>query len=262
MKRIKIMIAAIAMVMNANAQTVTQGSLRHLLGVRAMSVNFDFSKTMVEGVPMKDFIQNMYYAGGGNSMSEFERDKREIVADFVEEFNDAEAPLMLTVSQNAKVRMTVVVKEINRRGNTVKCDYVIRRNNGTQVAVIEMTSKDGRIGSFANLMGDAFETAGEDLGKFMKRTLKKERKKAVKEHADQLWTSTDDSSRQRHSCKRNYTIRTCDGTTVINISSDDVRLGALAEVMVDAMETSGKTLEKRIKRVVKKVQKQQDKKGL
>lgn len=259
MKRIKMIIATIAMVMNANAQTVTQGSLRTLLGVRAMSVNFDFSKAMVEGVPMKDFIQNMYYVRGGNSMSEFEKDKREIVADFVEEFNDAEAPLMLTVSQNAKVRMTVVVKEVSRKGNAVKCDYVIRRNNGTQVAVIEMTSKDGRIGSFTNLMGDAFETAGENLGKFMKRTLKKEKKKAGKEHADKLWTSTDNPSRPRHSCKSNYTIRTGDGTTVINISSDDVRLGALAEAMVDVMETSGKSLEKHIKRAVKKVHKQQNK---
>lgn len=40
-----------------------------------------------------------------------------------------------------------------------------------------MTSKDGRIGSFTNLMGDAFERAGKDLGKYIKKQLKNENEK-------------------------------------------------------------------------------------
>lgn len=178
MKRINMIIAAILMALSANAQIVTQGSLRELLGVRAMSVTFDFSKATVEGERMLDFLNNVYYEA--DYMPRFELDAREMLADFVEEFNDAEAPLILTVNPNVPMHMTVVPMEINRKGNSIRCDYVIRKSDGTQVAVIEMFTEEGRVGLFQNLMGDVFEEAGEAMGKFVKRTLKSEAKKAGK----------------------------------------------------------------------------------
>ena len=178
MKHFSVIVAAIFMAtcIGANAQTVKQGSLVPLLGVRSMSVNFDFSNAMVEGMRMTDFLQDVYYGADIAPLTLFEREKKEIVGDFIEEFNDVKFPLNITVAPNAPMRMTVVVKEVNRKGNTVRCDYVICSSNGEQVAVIDMTSKDGRVGSFTNLMGDAFETAGEDLAKFIKTSLKKVRK--------------------------------------------------------------------------------------
>lgn len=48
------------------------------------------------------------------------------------------------------------------------------------LAAIAMSSKDGRIGSFTNLMGDAFERAGKDFGKYSKKMIKAELKKKKK----------------------------------------------------------------------------------
>lgn len=236
---------------SVSAQTVREGSLRPLLGVRAMSVNIDFSKTMVEGLRLKDYIQDLYYAYGGDYRGKFDRDTREILVEFVEEFNDVEAPLMLTVSRNAPLHMTVVVKEVSRKGNIVKCDYVISKSHGPQVAVIEMTSREGRIGSFTNLMGDAFEEAGEDLGKFIKRTLKKEQKKSWKEHKDKLWSYSENTGCGSSRSKSVSVSRSSDGTRNIRISCDNIDPDALVDMVADALDSNSKAFKKHLKRAIK-----------
>lgn len=234
-----------------SAQTVREGSLRPLLGVRAMSVNMDFSKTMVEGLRLKDYMQDLYYAHGVNCQAQFDKDARKMLAEFVEEFNDVDAPLMLTVSRNAPLHMTVVVKEVSRKGNIVKCDYVISKNRGPQVAVIEMTSKEGRVGSFINLMGDAFEEAGEDMGKFIKRMLKKEQKKSWKERKDKPWNYSENTC---SGSSRNSSVsvsRSSDGTRDIYISCGNIALDDLADMVADALDGNSKAFKKHLKRAIK-----------
>lgn len=256
MKRVKMIIVAMGMAMGAMAQTVTQGSLRPLLGVRAMGVKLDFSDTRVEGLRLNDYLQDLYYAHGGNHRADFDRDKREMLSEFMEEFNDAGAPLILTISRDVPMHMTVVVKEVNRKGNAVRCEYVIRKRNGEKVAVVEMVSKDGRIGSFTNLMGDAFEKAGEDLGRFVRRAMKKERKAAVKECKEKPWTCMDSPSVQGNSVKVS---KQCDDSHVIRITQNGrVEFDNCAKWIADVVECKCKTVEKRIKREAKKARKRMD----
>lgn len=254
MKRVKLIIVAMGMAMGAMAQTVTQGSLRPLLGVRAMGLKLDYSAARVEGLRLNDYLQDLYYAHGGNYKADFDCAKREMLTEFMKEFNEAGAPFILTISRDVPMCMTVVVKEVNRKGNAVRCEYVIRKRNGEKVAVVEMVSKDGRIGSFTNLMGDAFEKAGEDLGCFVKRAMKKEKKAAVKECKDKTWTCTDCSTVQRKNVK---VAKQGDGSYVVRINGR-VEFDDCARAIADLVDGKFKVVEKRIKREAKKARKRMD----
>lgn len=155
------------------AQQVTQGTISSLTGVHAVTVEYDFSNALVDGIPLNDYIEISQLTEGDSYRQEFEQEKKEIIADFIEEFNDTNCPILLTISTNPAVSMLIQVKSISRNGNTITCDYTFKeKSSGHILAEIALTAKDGRCGSFSNLMGDAFEEAGKKLGKFIKKNLK------------------------------------------------------------------------------------------
>lgn len=155
------------------AQQVTQGAMSSLMGVHAVTVEYDFSNALVDGMPLNDYIEVSQLTERDNYKQEFEQEKKEIIVDFIEEFNDTNCPILFTISANPAISMLIQVRSISRNGNTVTCDYTFKeKSSGNILAVIRMTSKDGRCGSFTNLMGDVFEEAGKKLGKFIKKNLK------------------------------------------------------------------------------------------
>lgn len=162
-----------------NAQELQQGSFEPLLPCRVATVQFDFSKTTVEGLPLSDYIANQSFIEGEDYNQYFSKAQQEVTGDFIEEFNDTDCPILLTISKSpSPIIMVVKVHEINRKGNQLNCSYEFyKQDDSIVLCVIEMTSKDGRVGSFTNLMGDAFEKAGKDLGKYMKKQLKQANKK-------------------------------------------------------------------------------------
>ena len=160
------------------AQELIQGSFGSLMNTRVVTVQLDLSQACVEGAPLEDFLGLMSFEDGAQYQAAFQKDLRDILADFIDEFNDTNCPILLTVSPKPDTAMTIRVKEISRKGNCISCDYQIAsKADNKPILTITMTSKDGRIGSFTNLMGDAFERAGKDLGKYIKKQLKNENKK-------------------------------------------------------------------------------------
>ncbi|GEM_PF-522191 len=163
------------------AQEIVQGSFSSLSDAHAVSVRFDFESSTVDGLPLSDFIENESFEEGDSYKDAFAKDLREIVGDFIEEFNDTNCPMLLTVSDSPKILLTVSCSSISRKGNEVKCLYSFtNKDDDAVIASISMTSKDGRVGSFTNLMGDAFEKAGKDLGCYIKKMIKQELKKQRK----------------------------------------------------------------------------------
>lgn len=163
------------------AQELLKGSFSPLIGCRAVEVSFDFSNADVEGQALKDYINFKCLEKGDDYAADFEKDKRKIIAGFIGAFNDANSPLLLTISKDAPIILLAKVLNINRKGNAVVFDYVfIDKNSNSEIATVRMSSQDGMIGSFTNLMGDSFEKAGEDLGKYVKKMLRKETKKKNK----------------------------------------------------------------------------------
>lgn len=163
------------------AQKLQEGSFSPLLGCRTVEVSFDFSNTDVEGQTLKDYIDFKCFEKGDDYAADFEKDKRKIIANFIEAFNDTDSPLLFTISKDAPTALLVKVLNISREGNAVVCDYVfIDKVSNREMANIRMSSEDGLIGSFTNLMGDSFEKAGKDLGRYVKKMLRVETKKKNK----------------------------------------------------------------------------------
>lgn len=178
---IALCVSLVLSILTLKAQGLIQGSYESLTDTRVVSVELDISHVDIGGQTLQDFIEYKTFEEGEGYSKEFDKDIREILGDFIDEFNDTNAPIMLTVASSPKVILTIWVNHINRKGNEVSCQYIFSdRVTDTPMATIAMVSKNGRVGSFTNLMGDAFEKAGKDLGKFSKKMLKAELKKNKK----------------------------------------------------------------------------------
>lgn len=158
---------------SAEAQQIKQGSFDALHDCSAATLQYDFSQAMVGEGTLGDYIQLMMHKEGDDYATNFYKDIREIVVDFIEEYNDTNSPLVLTISEAPPVSLMISVKRISRNGNELTADYIFSDKSTQNIIVaIEMTAKNGRCGSFTNLMGDAFETAAKRLGKYIKKNLK------------------------------------------------------------------------------------------
>lgn len=156
-----------------NAQKLTMGSGATLSKIKYASVRMDFSQTVIKGKAMKDFLAKDASKEVGY-WKEFDEDIKEITADFVKEFNDEECPMVLTTQPDMDVELQIVVKKVSKGGDHVWCDYVFHpKDSGEPLAIITMDSEDGSWGSFTNLMGDAFDLAGEKLAKYIRKAIKK-----------------------------------------------------------------------------------------
>lgn len=164
-------------IMSAKSQEMIQGSFAPLLDYRVATVNLDLSCTDVAGQTIEDFIKFKTYEEGENYPTEFQKDVKSITGDFIDEFNDTNCPLLLTAGYENPLNLTAKVETISRKGNSISCKYIFWQSTiDSPIVIIQLTSKDGRVGSFTNLMGDAFEKAGKDLGKYVKRQLKQAQK--------------------------------------------------------------------------------------
>lgn len=166
-------IALVISVITTCGQELKQGSLRLLSGVDAVGASIDFSDARVDGMKFEDYLEYTSFYDDDDDSKSFFSEARELLKDFIDEFNDTDCPLLLTASRTPRVSLTIVVKSVSRKGNEVACSYVFADEvTGTTLATVGMTSKDGSVGTFANLMSDAFERAGKDLGKYIKKQLK------------------------------------------------------------------------------------------
>ncbi len=107
------------------------------------------------------------------SRIQFDNDIQDIKTDFVKEFNKIGCPIKIGLDSSVETILRIVVNKVSIEGNHVWCDYIFQQKGSEDpIAIISMDSKNGRYGSFTNLMGDAFRTAGEDLAKFIKKAIK------------------------------------------------------------------------------------------
>lgn len=109
------------------AQELIQGSFEPLMNARVVTVQLDLSQAYVEGAHLEDFLGLMSFEDGAKYQAAFQKDLRDILADFIDEFNDTNCPILLTVSPNPDTVMTIQVKEISRKEL-----YILRLSNYPQ----------------------------------------------------------------------------------------------------------------------------------
>lgn len=157
-------IAFVLSVISLRAQELAQGAFGSLTEARVVSVKWDLSKIDIEGQTIDDFIEFKSYEEGQDYHDDFEKDIREILGGFIDEFNNTNEPISLTVSSYPRVILTVQTNRISRKGDEVACNYIFsEKATGEIPTMVTMTSKDGHIGFSTNFMSDAFEMASKDF---------------------------------------------------------------------------------------------------
>ena len=153
---------------NAAAATfvITEGALNTIPTGNPVSVTINFSDATVDGLALNDFLVDI------NHENEFAAEINNYYADFITRFNRYCERLMLTRSGDRNIALTVNVKTINRKGNEATIEYVFTdTSTGQRLAVVMGKTKEGRFGSFSNLVGDVIQEAGGNLGQFVSRHL-------------------------------------------------------------------------------------------
>ncbi len=176
--------------LSTTAQKIIAGDILKIPGGSTFYTTFDFSTTTVAGQPFEDFIEIKAVSDSytDTDIDELKRDIISVLGQFIEEFNDNADLLKLSVRKKNDLQLTIVIKEMSRKGNSADCDYIFSRSNSTDpLLVISMTTKEGRFGSFTNLMGDVFREAGENLANFMTKALKSSSKKKTKDSTDPIY---------------------------------------------------------------------------
>lgn len=164
-------VVAIALMLGAllpcRAFTVVDGEGKGIAGPATLVI--DFSDATVEGLPLDGYLADVGEA------ADFKSEQREYYADFIKRFNDRCKSVMLTRAADMPLTLRVKVLTINRKGNEASCSYIFTAGDDLLLSVTERT-REGRIGSFTNLVGDVIREAGGDFGSFLSKFLKKKSK--------------------------------------------------------------------------------------
>lgn len=151
------------------AFTVVDGDGAGLAGT--VSLQIDFSETTVEGISLDEYLDAI-----GES-DDFEYETRKYYADFIKRFNGRCGQLMLTHIAGKPITLTVKVMNIVRKGNDAICSYVFTETESGRVLLsVSERTREGRVGTFTNLVGDVMREAGGDFGSSLSRYLKKKSK--------------------------------------------------------------------------------------
>lgn len=166
---------SLLMAFNASATklVITEGTLSAIKTDGPVSISINFNDATVDGITLDAYLVDM------NQQDEFAAEINNYYADFIKRFNRDCKLFMLTRSGNRDVELTVNVKTINSKGNEATIDYVFTdMSTGQRLAVLTGTTKEGRFGSFSNLVGDVIREAGGDLGSFVSQNFKSRSKAA------------------------------------------------------------------------------------
>ena len=167
--------------LTVKAQELTEGSYRALVGIRTACAQIDFSKATVDGIPFAEFAEYDGYNSRKAFREDYEEDILDLLGDFIEEFNDVESPIRLTVNRRVETRLDINVRKVVTNGSQFWADFVFwDKESGDVLASFYMEAEDGRVGSFMNLLGDAMEEAGEKLARHLKKNIRREIKQMEK----------------------------------------------------------------------------------
>ncbi len=149
------------------AFTVVDGDGAGLSG--SVSLVIDFSGATVEGDALGEYLESL-----GES-DDFDYEIRKYYADFIKRFNSRCDRMLLSRAEGKPITLTIKVLTVNRNGNEAACEYIFTdTESGRMLLTLCERTREGRFGSFTNLVGDVIREAGGDLGSFMSRFLKKQ----------------------------------------------------------------------------------------
>lgn len=145
---------------SAFAQKVTEGDVWPVFSEQYLNVTFDFSKTVIDGVPESTLLNI-----GGERAKDWSRDKSELCSKFMLAMYE-EIKELVEVGNHPEAAFTLsfIPTAFDDDGD-VHGSATITDKKGNIVAIISGVDGDaGRWGAFTNLCGDAMISAGRSLG--------------------------------------------------------------------------------------------------
>lgn len=170
------MFCLIAVCSNIKAQKILNNSLSFLDGEKNIATEIDYSKMMIQGMTLQDFLLSKL-------PTQEERDKwstkaeKDIYNRFIIAFNSALIKCGLNfrsdISQPYNYRATIEIMEADKHGNlNVKIPFTDVTTN-KMMACIELYGKGGKYGTTSNLLGDGIESVARRLAKCIVEILSK-----------------------------------------------------------------------------------------
>ena len=95
----------------------------------------------------------------------------EMKTKFIQAFNEKSSVRAVT-SKETDYTLTIIPLTVTESGSHIKGILSITNKEGVEVFQHRFDNEAGMFGSAINLMGDAFEDLGEELGKIFKKNVK------------------------------------------------------------------------------------------
>lgn len=169
-------ITGILLALCAYAQDVPEqdwDDLPFLAESKHISLDFDFTDADILGVPFEEYLK---------AKPNWTADLIDMRSKFIEAFNDGadhgRYPHCIVSSREPhNYKMVIKVKTVDQRGTNILATLFIYDNEGHELFRRHVQGHRGQVGTLENLMGDAFEEMGEDIGGEFRRNAKPSKKK-------------------------------------------------------------------------------------
>lgn len=167
-KHLKVSIAAIAMIVSmsvCNAQTMASGSVEGLKKAGVALVDIDYSKAVIMGMGEQAFA---------SYEEEWNKDLSDITLAFINGINEKTGTLLsVGHSIDCDLVMKIQVISISERGEW-KCKAIVTdKQNQNLCEIDEIISKGCKIGTKMHHIKVGASNAGNKLGKFLAKQIKK-----------------------------------------------------------------------------------------
>lgn len=153
---------------------IIEGNLHDIDTVHNIIVDLDMSQCSVEGMTIPEFFEYLK-SDNPDIESDYKKALIDYKLDFIKIANKSLKNRHVRLCNNcdAPIRMTIKIVETTRKGNEILYDYIFCNNTTDEtIAIVRAYTKNGRIGDFLNLMGDATREAGEQFGTIYRRLTK------------------------------------------------------------------------------------------
>ena len=167
-KQLKVSIAVIAMIVSmsvCNAQNMTSGSVEGLKKAGVALVDIDYSKAVIMGMGEQAFA---------SYEEEWNKDLSDITLAFINGINEKTGTLLsVGHSIDCDLVMKIQVISISERGEW-KCKAIVTdKQNQNLCEIDEIISKGCKIGTKMHHIKVGASNAGNKLGKFLAKQIKK-----------------------------------------------------------------------------------------
>lgn len=146
------------------AQNTPENSWKDLSFLDGQSqINFtvDFSRAIILDLDVEEFIAQE---------PDWDEGLAEMRAKFIQSFNE-KSPVKAVTGEDTDYMLVVLPLSVTEKGSHIKGFLRIADKSGKEVFTHRFDNEAGIFGSALNLMGDAFEDLGEELGKTFKKNV-------------------------------------------------------------------------------------------